>query len=83
MEMMGVDLDMDLLNKINEEITEDLKKNKQIVLDSLLKTSEAKEWVVANAMEKYPISHKGNWAIRLIKDIHYQYLKVKKVVSIL
>src|SRR5210317_112129 len=43
MEMLGVDLDMDLLNKINVEITEDLKKNKQIVLDSLLKTSEAKE----------------------------------------
>ena len=67
MEMMGVDLDMDLLHKIDQEITTDLKKNKQIVLDSLLKTSEAKEWVVANAMEKYPISHKGNWAIRLIE----------------
>src|SRR6056300_405981 len=67
MEMMGVDLDMDLLYKIDEEITEDLKKNKQIVLDSLLKTSEAKEWVVANAMTKFPISHKGNWAMRLVE----------------
>jgi DNA polymerase I-like protein with 3'-5' exonuclease and polymerase domains len=67
MEMLGVDLDMELLNQINDEITEDLKKNKQIVLESLLKTPEAKEWVVATAMEKYPVSNKGNWAINLIE----------------
>ena len=67
MEMMGVDLDMDLLNKINQEITNDLKENKQIVMKSLLQTPEAKEWVVANAMEKYPISNKGNWAMRLVQ----------------
>ena len=67
MEMMGVDLDMDLLNRIDKEITQDLKDNKQIVMKSLLQTSEAKEWVVANAMEKYPISHKGNWAMRLVE----------------
>ena len=42
MEMLGVDLDMDLLNKVNLEITEDLKNNKGIVMKSLLATSEAK-----------------------------------------
>jgi len=67
MEMMGVDLDMDLLNKIDKEITNDLKENKQIVMKSLLQTPEAKEWVVANAMDKYPISNKGNWAMRLVE----------------
>ena len=67
MEMLGVDLDMDLLNKIDVEITEDLKKNKEIVMKSILDTSEAKEWIVANAMDKFPVSHKGNWAMRLVE----------------
>ena len=66
MEMMGVDLDMELLNKINIEITEDLKKNKEIVMKSLLKTSEAKAWVLKTAEEKFPITHKGNFAQKLV-----------------
>ena len=66
MEMLGVDLDMDLLNQINEEITEDLKKNKEIVMKSLLKTSEAKAWVLKTAEDKFPITHKGNFAQRLV-----------------
>ena len=66
MEMLGVDLDMDLLNQIDKEITEDLKKNKEIVMKSLLKTSEAKAWVLKTAEDKFPISHKGNFAQRLV-----------------
>jgi len=66
MEMLGVDLDMDLLNQINLEITEDLKKNKEIVMKSLLKTSEAKAWVLKTAEDKFPITHKGNFAQRLV-----------------
>ena len=66
MEMLGVDLDMDLLNQINEEITEDLKKNKEIVMKSLLRTSEAKAWVLKTAEDKFPISHKGNFAQKLV-----------------
>ena len=66
MEMLGVDLDMDLLNQVNEEITEDLKKNKEIVMKSLLKTSEAKAWVLKTAEDKFPITHKGNFAQRLV-----------------
>jgi len=66
MEMLGVDLDMDLLNKINVEITEDLKKNKEIVMKSLLATSEAKAWVLKTAEDKFPISHKGNFGQKLV-----------------
>jgi len=66
MEAQGVDLDMDLLNKIHDEIVEDQKKNKEIVMKSLLAIPEVKEWVVDTAMENYPISHKGNWAQNLV-----------------
>jgi DNA polymerase-1 len=36
-------------------------------MKSILDTSEAKEWIVANAMSKFPISNKGNWAMRLVQ----------------
>ena len=66
MEAYGVDLDMDLLNKIHDDIVEDQKKNKEIVMKSLLAIPEVKEWVVNTAMENYPMSHKGNWAQNLV-----------------
>ena len=46
MEACGVDLDIDLLYETHKNITEDLEKNKGIVMKSLLDTSEAKKWVM-------------------------------------
>ena len=66
MEELGVDLDLPLLNKIKEEITEDLEKNKRIVIKSILAIPEAKEWVVDTALRTYPPSNKGNWAQNLV-----------------
>jgi DNA polymerase I-like protein with 3'-5' exonuclease and polymerase domains len=66
MEAHGVDLDMDLLNKIHDEIVKDQKENKEIVMKSLLAIPEVKEWVVATSMTNYPVSHKGNWAQTLV-----------------
>ena len=67
MEAHGVDLDMDLLNKIHDEIVQDQKENKEIVMKSLLAIPEVKEWVVATSMTNYPVSHKGNWAQTLVQ----------------
>jgi len=66
MEAYGVDLDTELIDKIHDEIVEDQKKNKDIVMKSLLAIPEVKEWVVATSMENYPVSHKGNWAQNLV-----------------
>ena len=66
MESAGVDLDVDLIEKVYNEIVEDQKANKEIVMKSLLDISEVKEWVVATALTNFPISHKGNWAQNLI-----------------
>ena len=66
MEELGVDLDLPLLEKMKKEITEDLEKNKNIVMKSILAIPEAKEWVVDTALYTYPPSHKGNWAQNLI-----------------
>ena len=66
MEAYGVDLDNELIDKIHSEIVEDQKKNKEIVMKSLLAIPEVKEWIVATAMDNYPVSHKGNWAQNLV-----------------
>ena len=67
MEAYGVDLDMELLEDIHSQISTDLIKNKEIVMKSLLAIPEVKEWVVATSVDNYPISHKGNWAQRLVQ----------------
>jgi len=66
MEAAGVDLDVELIEKTHKEISEDLIKNKEIVMKSLLDISEVKEWVLATALTNYPVSHKGNWAQNLV-----------------
>jgi len=67
MEAYGVDLDVELIDKIHEEIVEDQAKNKEIVMKSLLAIPEVKQWVVDTATEAYPTSHKGNFAQRLVQ----------------
>jgi DNA polymerase I-like protein with 3'-5' exonuclease and polymerase domains len=67
MEAQGVDLDMELLNKTYAEIIEDQQKNKEIVMKSLLALPEVKQWIVDTSMSNYPVSHKGNWAQKLVE----------------
>ena len=67
MESSGVDLDMDLLDKVYDEITADLETNKEMVMKALLKTSEAQTWSMHTAFDNYPPSNKGNWAQKLIE----------------
>lgn len=66
MEELGVDLDIPLLEKTREEITKDLEENRRIVINSILSTPEAKEWVVDTALKTFPPSNKGNWAQNLV-----------------
>tara|TARA_S200002703_G_scaffold123383_1_gene109331 strand:+ start:4652 stop:6976 length:2325 start_codon:yes stop_codon:yes gene_type:complete len=67
MEAYGVDLDNKLIEEIYEQIVEDQKVNKEIVMKSLLDIPEVKNWVVATSYETFPVSHKGNWAQKLIQ----------------
>ena len=67
MEACGVDLDVELIEKVHGEIIEDQKANKEIVMKSLLEISEVKEWIMDTAFKEYPPSHKGNWAQRLVQ----------------
>ena len=67
MEAYGVDLDLDLIEQTYNDIVEDQKANKEIVMKSLLALPEVKKWVVDTALENFPPSHKGNWANNLVE----------------
>ena len=67
MEAYGVDLDLDLIEKVHAEIVEDQKKNKEIVMKSLLAIDSVKRWIVDTALANFPPSHKGNWANNLVE----------------
>ena len=66
MESYGVELDLDLIEQTHKEISVDLEANRDIVMKSLLATSEAKSWVVKTALDNYPVSPKGNWAQNIV-----------------
>ncbi|MGY8868283.1 MAG: hypothetical protein ACKVJK_21970, partial [Methylophagaceae bacterium] len=61
MEEAGVRLDIDLIEATYKDIQEDIEKNKGIVLDSLLKLTEVRQWAMVKALENFPPSSKGNF----------------------
>ena len=67
MEKAGVDLDLELLDKVHKEISADLIENKQIVLDSLKAEKSVQDWIVNTSFKEFPVSHKGNWAQKLVE----------------
>jgi len=64
---MGVELDLELIEKVYSEIVEDQKSNKDIVMKSLLAIPEVKQWVVDSSFQAFPVSHKGTWSQALIE----------------
>lgn len=77
MEAYGIELDLDLIHQTSESIQEDLKINKKIVVDSLLKTSSAKNWVIDSALKTFPPKNKGSWAQELVKRYNLPLPKSK------
>lgn len=67
MEKAGVALDLDLLRSTDKEIIQEIEKNKQIVLKSLLSLEQAQQWVLNKAQETFPVSHRGSFAQKLVE----------------
>ena len=78
MEKAGVALDLDLLRSTDKAIQEEIEKNKQIVLSSLLSLSEAKYWVLNKAKETFPVSHRGSFAQKLVEHFNLPLPKSDK-----
>lgn len=62
MEDNGVKLDMDMLNKYNNEIIEDINNHKNKIIKSLLAIPETQEVINDIAVKKYPKKHSGAFA---------------------
>ena len=67
MEMNGVMLDIELMEKVKKDIVVDLENYKKAVIKNLLEYEEVKEWVVQKAITEYPPSNKGRFAQEVIK----------------
>lgn len=78
MEDYGMDLDMELIQETYETILKDLEANKNIVMKSLLQTSEAKKWVMNTAMDNYPPNNRGSWAQKLAQRYSLNLPKSEK-----
>lgn len=89
MEEQGIDLDIELLKKVDEEISIDLKTNREIVIKSIMETSEAQNWVLDTAFKNYPPKNRGTWAqalctrysIPLPKTVKGTYSFTKKTIE--
>ena len=62
MEEYGVDLDMDLIKKTRDEITEEMANRKATVVKAIMATSAGKNWVTDKALDSFPPNHRGTWA---------------------
>lgn len=68
MEEKGVELDLKLIGEEKVKIEVDLEKYKALVIEELLKLDKVREWIVDIAVENYPPSKKGTFAIELLKQ---------------
>ncbi len=73
MESNGMKIDLDLILKSRDEITEDMLKYKKMVLKDLMSYDKVKEWVIKMAREEFPISHRGNFAQEYVKTLDYKF----------
>jgi DNA polymerase I-like protein with 3'-5' exonuclease and polymerase domains len=65
MEEKGVRLDLDLMNKTRQEVSEVMEQMSAKVVEALLDKEMVRAWILERAMEKYPASNKGSFAQEL------------------
>lgn len=67
MEDHGIALDIPLLERTKAEITEDMEKQKKVVVDTLLKDEPGQRWVIDQALKNFPCKKSGAWASLFIE----------------
>mgnify|MGYP003630326198 CR=1 FL=1 len=66
MEVEGLALDMELIEKTRGDIVKDQVRLKKVVMDELIAMRQVKEWVMDTALKTFPPSTKGKWASTLV-----------------
>jgi len=78
MEEKGVRLDMDLILKTQEEVTQALEDHKKKVVDELLSNAEVKYWIMLKAADAFPANNRGTFAVELINRSGIDFPKSEK-----
>jgi DNA polymerase I-like protein with 3'-5' exonuclease and polymerase domains len=78
MEEKGIQLDMELLQKANEQIQKDLQELERQVIDQILSTKDGKKWLDFSATSKFPPKKSGRFAQAYVK---YHGLDLPKTKS--
>ena len=78
MEETGVKLDMDLINRTKDEVTQALEDHKKKVVDELLSYAEIKHWILIKAADAFPANHRGTFAIELIDQSGIEFPRSEK-----
>lgn len=63
----GIAVDIPLLQKTREDIIEELKRNREIVIQALLKEEAGQRWVVDQALKNFPCKKSGQWGTMFIE----------------
>ena len=66
MEIEGLTLDMELIEKTREDIVKDQIRLKKTVMSELIAMRQVKEWVMDSALKAFSPSPKGKWASTLV-----------------
>lgn len=75
MEKSGVRLDLDLLKKSKEDISIDMDKYADLVIQELVRDDRVKRWILQRAKEEFPPTNRGQFAQHLVD---YFQIKVPK-----
>jgi predicted transcriptional regulator len=78
MESIGVKLDMDLIRKTKEEVTQALEDHRTKVMDQLLSYAEVKNWIMLKAAQAFPANNRGTFAVELINQSGIDFPKSEK-----
>jgi DNA polymerase I-like protein with 3'-5' exonuclease and polymerase domains len=78
MEETGVKLDMDLINRTKDEVTQALEDHKKKVVDELLSHAEVKHWILIKAANAFPANNRGTFAIELIDQSGIEFPRSEK-----
>jgi len=78
MEETGVKLDMDLINRTKDEVTQALEDHKKKVVEELLSYAEVKHWILIKAANAFPANNRGTFAIELIDQSGIEFPRSEK-----
>jgi len=67
MEEGGTELDIPLIKQVDSEITAEMKRLEDEIIQDLASMTQVQDWIVNRALKKYPPSRKGSFAQKLIE----------------